>query len=334
MDRNDSPAAGSPALVSYAAAVDRYLHAAGVSTGSARVYRVSLTTWCWLFAGEQPPAGSARRGAVPPPLSLASLDEPDTAVRVATAYRTRANAVDADTVNRELSVVRAAIGWWRAQSWLTTDPTSGLHRRPSPPDRTRALSAGQVAALWRLDVDLREKTYWRLLYETAARADELLRMNVEDLDLANKRGRIIAKGGAVEWVHWQSGSAQLLPRLLGRRTRGPVFLTDRCAPARTPTLDTCPETRRARLSYRRASELFEQATRVLADPQRRQQGWVLHQLRHSALTHEAESGTSTPMLLARSRHASVRSLERYARPGVDAVAAHVAARDPAARRNR
>ncbi|MFF9685808.1 hypothetical protein [Streptomyces sp. NPDC014623] len=45
-------------------------------------------------------------------------------------------------------------------------------------------------------------------------------------------------------------------------------------------------------------------------------------------------GTSTPILLARSRHASVPSLERYARPGVDAVARHVAQRDPAARRKR
>ncbi|MFB6783633.1 PmrA [Streptomyces sp. NPDC056352] len=43
------------------------------------------------------------------------------------------------------------------------------------------------------------------------------------------------------------------------------------------------------------------------------------------------AGPSTPMLLARSRHASVRSLERYARPGVEAGAAHVAASDPAAR---
>ncbi|MFF9526922.1 PmrA [Streptomyces achromogenes] len=38
------------------------------------------------------------------------------------------------------------------------------------------------------------------------------------------------------------------------------------------------------------------------------------------------------MLLTRSRHASVRSLERYARPGVDAVARHVAERGPVARR--
>ncbi|WP_431040844.1 PmrA [Streptomyces sp. P1-3] len=40
------------------------------------------------------------------------------------------------------------------------------------------------------------------------------------------------------------------------------------------------------------------------------------------------------MLVARSRHVSVRSLERYARPSVDAVARHVAERDPAARRMR
>ncbi|MFE4425288.1 hypothetical protein [Streptomyces sp. NPDC056817] len=61
---------------------------------------------------------------------------------------------------------------------------------------------------------------------------------------------------------------------------------------------------------------------------------MLHRLRHSALTHDAGRGTSTPMLLARSRHASVRSLERYALPGVDAVARYVDERDPAARHHR
>ena len=37
------------------------------------------------------------------------------------------------------------------------------------------------------------------------------------------------------------------------------------------------------------------------------------------LTHEAENGTNTPTLRARSRHASVCSLEHYARPGPEAV---------------
>ncbi|MET8965853.1 hypothetical protein ABZX69_41430 [Streptomyces sp. NPDC004074] len=100
------------------------------------------------------------------------------------------------------------------------------------------------------------------------------------------------------------------------------------------------ETGRARLSHRRAEEIFEGNTRLLANPLASPEdienlnGWSLHRLRHSALTHDAEGGTSTPMLLARSRHASVRSLERYGHPGVDAVAQHVAERDPAARRRR
>jgi integrase len=68
---------------------------------------------------------------------------------------------------------------------------------------------------------------WRLLNETAARANELLALDVTDLDLANWRARVHSKGGAVEWVFWQTGSAQLLPRLLAGRTSGPVFLGSR-----------------------------------------------------------------------------------------------------------
>jgi SAM-dependent methyltransferase len=92
-------------------------------------------------------------------------------------------------------------------------------------------------------------------------------------------------------------------------TLGPVFLADRLPTRAAPALDLDPGSGRARLSYRRAAALFQQHT-----------GWTLHQLRHSALTHAAEDGTNLPLLLARSRDASVRSLERYARPGPEAVA--------------
>ncbi|MEK8174326.1 site-specific integrase [Streptomyces sp. M19] len=161
----------------------------------------------------------------------------------------------------------------------------------------------------------------------------MLCLNVEDLYLPDKRGRITAKGGATEWIHWQSGTAQLLPRLIGRRTRGPLFLTGRKAPAGTPTLDVCPEPGRARLSYRRAEEIFEENARLLANPLASPEdiedldGFTLHRLRHSALTHDAEGGTSPDAagpLPPRFRPL----LERYARPSVDAVARHVAERDP------
>jgi len=92
------------------------------------------------------------------------------------------------------------------------------------------------------------KALWRLLYETAARASEILSLNIEDID-RDKSG-----------------------------------------------------------------------------------GWTLHQLRHSAITHLAEDNVALPMLMAKSRHTSLRSLQKYARPGADAVAALTAAHDPERRR--
>jgi len=118
----------------------------------------------------------------------------------------------------------------------------------------------------REDVPVREKCLWRLLYETAARAQEVLSLNVEDVDLGNKRARTTSKGGDTEWLHFQSGSARLLPRIIAGRQTGPLFLADRRpAPARTPaTVDVCPVTGRGRLSYERAEYLVPPA-RTVAD---------------------------------------------------------------------
>jgi hypothetical protein len=69
-----------------------------------------------------------------------------------------------------------------------------------------------------------------------------------------------------------------------------------------PPGDIDPESGRARLSYTHAEALFKAASG----------GATLHQLGHSALTHDAEDGTSTPLLMARSGHTSIRSLAKYA----------------------
>ena len=52
----------------------------------------------------------------------------------------------------------------------------------------------QLERLWRRDdVAVREKALWRLLYETAARAGEVLSLNVEDVELENRRARVRSK---------------------------------------------------------------------------------------------------------------------------------------------
>ncbi|MFF1690615.1 hypothetical protein [Streptomyces sp. NPDC058254] len=68
------PLSAPPA--SYTAAVERYLTGAGIAKSSARIYRISLTTWGWMLAGEPAPTGPTRRGAKPPVFPVAALDEP------------------------------------------------------------------------------------------------------------------------------------------------------------------------------------------------------------------------------------------------------------------
>lgn len=315
----------SHATPTFAHAVETFLVAhtavSAWSSGTTVKYRQTLTALAGQLAGT--PVGE----------DVAALDTAPGAAALARAYTAVFGTTAPATRVRHLSTLRSALAWWRKPAgWITGDPTAGWVRPKVTVDTTRALTRDQVAALWRLDVGLRDKTLWRLLYETAARAEEILTLDVTDLDLASKRARVVSKGGKTEWVFWQTGAAMLLPRLLAGRTHGPVFLADRKPTRAVATVDLCPVTGRARLSYRRAAEIFEHATRPLADPVDRAQGFTLHQLRHAMLTHEAENGTNTATLLARSRHASVRSLERYARPGPEAVAAHVAATDPAARR--
>ncbi|MEU4341814.1 site-specific integrase [Nocardia sp. NPDC023852] len=233
------------------------------------------------------------------------------------------------TFNVRLAAWRAACAYWREQQWLGGDPLVRLVARSVPRDESRALTRAQVDAVLGLDAALRERVLWQMLYETAARAEEVLMLNVPDLDTANRRAVVIRKGGARDVVVWQTGTARLLPRMLAGHHAGPLFLSDRKAKPSVALADVDLGTGRARLSYRRAAELFDEATAAVAGGP-----FTLHQLRHSALTHAAEDGASTPMLMKMSGHVSVRSLGKYVRPSAEALARWCAETDPAARLRR
>ena len=162
-----------------------------------------------------------------------------------------------------------------------------------------------------------------MLYETAARASEVLALNIEDPGLDARRAPIRSKGGDTEWICWGSGTAHLLPRLIRCRQGGPVFLSERRpGPASRPAAkDLCPATGRARLGYDRARVLFTRYT-----------GWELHQLRHSAATHLGEQGIPLQLIMAKTRHRNPRTAMRYVRPGAEAVAEITALLEPPRRR--
>lgn len=294
-----------PALRDAAAA---YL-ATVVDAGTRRTYSIVLDRLATHYGPDAP---------------LDALADPD---RLAAWFIAQWGAAAPRTWNTRMNALHSATGYWRQQGWFVDDPTIRLRMRPTPADRDRALSRDQVHALLGDKVPaLRDRVLWHLLYETAARAEEALRLDVADLDMPARTARTRRKGGARDVIAWQTGTARLLPRLLAGRRSGPVFLTDRRARPSVAVADIDPTTGCARLSYRRAAELFEEHTvRVLGEKA------TLHQLRHSSLTHAAEDGASTPMLMALSGHTSVRSLAKYARPSAEALARWQAERDPARR---
>ncbi|MFH8804504.1 site-specific integrase [Streptomyces sp. NPDC017936] len=184
----------------------------------------------------------------------------------------------------------------------------------------------------RREVHLQEKTLWRMLYETAGRAEEVLGVHIEELDFAGRRCLVKAKGArtkarrrgqaredyVLETVCWEAGTARLLPRLLKGRTRGPVFVTHRRpGPGKVVSpRDVCPDTGLARLSYGQARALLDEHTAFRGPGA----GWDLHEYRHSSLTHLGEQGSSLLMLMAKSRRKKPENVRRCFKPSPEAIA--------------
>lgn len=266
------------APVEYAVAVDRFLAETELGTGSQRVYRISLAGWAWPLVGRLPPAGRGRRGASPPVVPLALLDDAAAGRRLATAVAHRMQTAQARTVHRELSALRSAVAWWQRRQWISADPTAALRPADAPlPLLLPPLTRAQLTDLWATAAGLREQAFWHLLADSGAAAETVLALNADAIEVAGRRARPASQ------IRWGQQTGELLGWLLAGRQHGPVFRTDRRAPAGTRRADVCPLTGRARLSYRRAAEIFTENTRPL-DPAGH--GWLLHQLRRAGQSPE------------------------------------------------
>ncbi|MGW4893306.1 DUF6596 domain-containing protein [Kitasatospora sp. NPDC004240] len=287
--RADDLPGGRPAGVTLAQAAEAFLARDGAEAATVRSYGQTLRRLCLDLGGDTP---------------LTGLD----AERVGRAFTAAWGTTAARTWNRHRAAVRSFAAWaagsagsaWAAGATGSAGGTAGvaglaagIGRRTEPrtggdasgtPPLGDGIDDGWLDALWaRTDLPLRERVLWRLLHESGAPVTTVLALNVEDLDLDDRRTRAGAgsrtrSGPGAGRVGWRSATARLLPQLIGGRTRGPLFLSDRRpGPARTPAAaDLCPETGRRRLSYERAEYLFKRATRTL-DPAG--EGYTLRRLR-------------------------------------------------------
>jgi len=152
-----------------------------------------------------------------------------------------------------------------------------------------------------------------MLYKTAARASEILSLDVADLDLDARRAAIVSKGGSTEYVYWghrDRPPSSPPPPWPGRRAGLPLPAPTRAGPW-PGDQGPCPETGRARLGYDRARILLDRYT----SPGPGISGWDLHQLRHSAATHLGEGNVGLQLIMANTRHRNPRTAMRHVKPG-------------------
>jgi site-specific recombinase XerD len=102
------------------------------------------------------------------------------------------------TWNRNLATIKSFCAYCRRQGWMVVDPTEVVERRRVSRDETKALPFEELEALWsRRNVPVREKALWRLLYDTAARANEVLSQQRRRRRSAQPPG----PGGVQGWGH-------------------------------------------------------------------------------------------------------------------------------------
>jgi integrase len=174
--RSDGVVAFARAGQTLGGAVAAFLAQPGLAASTRRSYQQTLDRLEWALGRNQPPA---------------TITTDQVTAAVTAAWDGCAPA----TWNRHVATVRSFTSYCRRHQWLTDDLTAGMDRRVEPADRTKAIPLPQLEQLWHHDdIAVREKALWRFLYETAARATEALSINVEDLDLDNKRVRGALQG--------------------------------------------------------------------------------------------------------------------------------------------
>lgn len=218
----------------------------------------------------------------------------------------------ANTWNRNHATVKTFLRWLGDAGECTVKLPALCKTRTVVIDETKAREPEELEHLWdSATVGLRERTLWRLLYESSSRAEAALSLNVESINMRRRKARAVIKGGRTIWVHFEDAGAGLLREYIGDRTRGPLFLTSR-RPRNwrdRPSSDLAPDGRRYRLSYDRAEHILKDYA-----------GITLHILRHSRLSYLSGEGVDTPMLMKISGHTNPATLHRrYARPSDRAV---------------
>ena len=207
------------------------------------------------------------------------------------------------TIARRASALRRYFGWARRVGAVTNDPTAGLSAPRGEARLPRVLHPDELRSL--LDEsgpggpdgarDLRDTALLELLYGSGLRVAEAAALDVDDLDLAQRRVRVWGKGSKQRLVPLSDPAADALRRWLadGRRE-----LATEASPAAAVFLNH----RGRRMTPRDARRVLDRRAAAPTHP---------HALRHTFATHLLDGGADLRVVQELLGHADLATTQRY-----------------------
>lgn len=223
---------------------------------------------------------------------------------LSSSVRPPGRAYRASTVARALAAVRSFHRFLLREEEAPDDPTAGVVRPRVPRTLPRPLSVEEVAQVLESPAGgtpaaQRDRALLETLYGAGLRISELVRLDVDDLDLEEGSVRVVGKGDKERLVPLGRYAREALgaylsggrPALASVRTRAALFLNHRGG----------------RLTRQGCATILQRHVRRAGI----QKPVSLHTFRHSFATHLLEGGADVRVVQELLGHASVATTQIY-----------------------
>lgn len=185
------------------------------------------------------------------------------------------------THQRHQAILQALFNFAVEQGYLKVNPIARLQRRKPNVEQgehfsdrvIRYLSPEQITGLYQaVDRHSRMKALVYLLHRSGARIAEILALNLDDLNLEERKFQVVGKGNKIRWCFYSEDAATALEKYMkySRHAASLALFT-----ARQPVTEIV-----TRLSYRTAHR--DWTNLIASDP--KLNGIRMHDLRHTFAT--------------------------------------------------
>jgi len=215
------------------------------------------------------------------------------------------------SVARRAAAVRGFFDWAHATTLINTNPAVRLSVKFPRQTLPQVLEQDQVATMLEAAARaaeegrvsaVRDWALAELAYATGLRVAELVRLDVNDVDLGNRLVRAMGKGSKERMAPFGAPAARALEAWLDQAR--PALLASLAHNTAGPALFV--GLRGGRLDAREARRGIDRVSRAAG-----QGGLSPHTLRHSAATHLLEGGSDLRSVQELLGHASLATTQRY-----------------------